>query len=161
MTPSITERAAGSILGTLITYYTPQAIIKVQATGVRPEDLGPHNGRQQAVYRAILHLHKVGGHVDTVTVAAFLTQHGWLEKAGGWAYLELLAVSAVPSALKDHARLLANEGRHRRFERAFEAALEGARARNDAQVEAAVEAYMEAKVQVGLRVVEGGKADAA
>lgn len=161
MTLSLAERAADSILGTLVTYYTPQAIVKVQATGVRPEDLGPSNGRQQAVYRAVLCLHKEGAHVDSVTVAAFLTQHGWLGRAGGWAYLELLAVSASPSALVDHARLLANEGRYRRFEAAFEAALEGARARNDALVEAAVAAYMEAKVQVGLRVVEGGKEAAA
>lgn len=121
MTRSIAECAADSVLGSLLTYYSPKLVTRIQATGVLPIDFGPKGSPRQAIYRAILKLHHGGHTVDAITVEAFLQRHGWLERAGGRAQLELLVALAVPSSVVEHAREVAREGDLRRFRLAWEA----------------------------------------
>jgi replicative DNA helicase len=114
------ERAGESVLGSLLSFYTPELITVVQGRDVTPDDFGPD--RQRVVYRAILALHRNGVHVDDLTVEAFLVSHGCLERAGGSGYLAVLVASASPSGLKDHAAVVARGGRKARRRRKLHAA---------------------------------------
>ena len=124
-----TERAGDSVLGSLLLYYAPEVVTVIQATGLVWSDF-PRD-HQQVVYRAVLRLHAEGRHVDALTVEAFLAGHGWLERAGGGAYIALLLESAVPSAVKDHARLVAENARQGRLVAASECLNRKARAWDD------------------------------
>lgn len=158
MTLSNIELAADSVLGVLLHHYTPQSIVRVQAAHLQADDF---HGRARILYRAILRLHKDGSHVDPITVEAFLTRHSKLTEAGGRAYMELLYISANPGALVSHAKLVAYEGRFRRWQHALEA---GLRAVEDRDEDAFWEAVGRVKQDVlpgELRVVAGGKEAAA
>jgi replicative DNA helicase len=109
------ERAGESVLGVLLAFYTPEAVTMVQAAGVTFEDFKAISDRQHIIYRAVLALHREGVHVDDLTVAAFLSRHGTLERAGGPGYLAVCASSASPGALRDHAALVAQGARERRL----------------------------------------------
>lgn len=115
-----TDRAGESVLGTLLAFYSPEIVTVVQARGVTSKDFGME--RQEIVYRAVLALHRDGVHVDDLTVEAFLVSHGCLERAGGSGYLAVLVASACPSALKDHAAIVARGGRKARRGRKLHAA---------------------------------------
>lgn len=117
------DKAGDSVLGTLLAFYKPALITIVQARGVGTNDF--FRDRQRVVWRAILHLHAKGRHVDLITVEAFLRarkdEQGrcMLERAGGSGYLAVAAESAVPAALKDHAFIVAESGRWDRLRRAM------------------------------------------
>jgi replicative DNA helicase len=123
------ERAGNSVLGCLLAYYKPELVVVVQAKGVGPSDF-PRE-QQRAVWRAILALHKTGSHVDVLTVMAFLERHGWLERVGGEPFLVACVESAVPSALKDHAWLVAEEKRWERLLQACDSVERACRSRDD------------------------------
>lgn len=129
MTPELADRAGDSVLGSLLFYYTQELVTVVQATGLVWSDF--RHERQQVVYRAVLRVHRDGGHVDSLTVEAFLTRHGWLGRAGGAVYLAVLASSAVPSAVKEHARVVAEHARQNRLVAASEHLNKKARAWDD------------------------------
>lgn len=124
------DRAGDSVLGTLLRYYKPELVTIVQAKGVLPKDFWRE--RQRIVYRAMLALHAQGRHVDTISLVAFLEQHDCLTRAGGEAYLAVLETSAVPSALKDHAFLVAESGRWDRLTRACGSVQRAIEAQDDA-----------------------------
>lgn len=113
-----TDRAGESVLGTLLAFYSPELVTVVQARGVTSKDFGME--RQEIIYRAILALHRDGVEVGALTVEAFLARHGFLERAGGAGYVALCEASAVPSALKDHAFIVAESGRWKRLFAAWE-----------------------------------------
>jgi replicative DNA helicase len=122
------ERAGNSVLGSLLAYYKPELVVVVQAKGVGPNDF-PRE-QQRAVWRAILALHRTGTHVDVLTVAAFLGQHGWLERVGE-GFLHVCVMEAVPSALREHAFLVAEAKRWERLLRACESVQNAIRATDD------------------------------
>ena len=123
------ERAGNSVLGCLLAYYKPELVGVIHAMGVGPSDC-PRE-QQRAVWRAILALHKTGAHVDILTVRAFLERHGWLERVGGEAFLVVCVESAVPSALRDHAWLVAEAKRWDRLFRACECVQRAVLAQDD------------------------------
>ena len=151
-TPAHVERAVDSVLGTLLNYYTPELVHQVQAAGLRPDDL--NTDRSRILYRAILALHRDGSHVDPLTVEAFLHRHGLTDRCTR-AYMELLAVSAVPSAVREHARMVAEEGAWVRRHRALEGALEALLARDEARFWDEIGRVREDVSGVELRVVNG------
>lgn len=120
----VTERAGESVLGTLLNFYKPELVTIVQARGITWSDFGPD--KQQVLYRAVLALHREGASVDPLSVEAFLEprrdEHGrgMLERAGGRAYLAYCVGVAVPSALREHAFIVAEGGRWRRLASAWE-----------------------------------------
>lgn len=158
MTPPHVERARDSVLGTLLHFYTPQSIIVVQAQHVQPRDFGTPESRAHVLYRAVLALHRDGANVDPVTAEGFLARHGMLERAGGVGYMAVLAVSAVPSSLKEHAFLLAEAGAWDRYLRALEAATVAAHARDTESFWAAVSRIRPVVEQPKLRVVKDDEA---
>lgn len=130
MTADTADRAGDSVLGTLIRFYDPKLVTMVQAKGVSPTDFW--RDRQRVLYRAILALHAKGSHVDPLTLEAFLSQHGCLQRAGGPGFMAVCIESAVPSALKDHAFLVAESGRWDRLLRACGSVSRAIEARDDA-----------------------------
>lgn len=158
MTPPHVERARDSVLGTLLHFYTPQSVVVVQAQHVQPRDFGTRESAAHVLYRAILALHRDGAMVDPVTAEGFLARHGMLERAGGVYYMDTLAVSAVPSALKEHAFLLAEAGMWDRYLRALDAATTAARARDAESFWVAVSRIRPVVEQPKLRVVKDDKA---
>jgi replicative DNA helicase len=154
------DRVGDSVLGTLLKYYKPELVTIVQARGVTPKDFW--RDRQRVLYRAVLALHAQGKHVDPLTVTAFLEQHDCLTRAGGRAYLELLELSAVPSALKDHAFLVAESGRWDRLLRACESVSRAVEARDDGALREAEASLRRDVVPEGehpkLHVVKGKEA---
>jgi replicative DNA helicase len=160
--PSTTDLAGDSVLGTILVYYTPPLIVRVQAKGVTAKDF--RQDRQQVVYRAFLALHKQGVHIDALMTEAFLTRHDCLERAGGTAYLELLAASASPAGFDDHAWLLAEAGRWSRILRAFDALEKAVLAQDDVSLREAVAGVARDVLPEDhepLRVIEGGKGQVA
>lgn len=161
MTPPHVERARDSVLGTLLHHYAPKSVIVVQAQQVQPRDFGTPESPAHVLYRAILALHRDGANVDPVTAEGFLARHGMLERAGGIYYMDTLAISAVPSALKEHAFLLAESGKWERHLRALEAATEAARARDAESFWEAVGRIRQDVVGEPLKAIDGGKREAA
>lgn len=156
----IADRAGDNVLGVLLAYYTPELLTRVQSTGIERGDF-PRE-QQEAVYRAILNLHGRGDHVDALTVEAFLFEHGWLERVGGVAFLDLCTHAMSPSAVVDHARLVAKKGNQRRLIAASEHLNVKAREWDDQEglIEAAaavareVRTYIAARSETRLRVVK-------
>jgi replicative DNA helicase len=107
------DRAGDSVLGCLLAFYTPQLVTVIQATGLVWDDFTLD--RQQVVYRAVLRLHAQGRLVDLLVVEAFLAGHGSLERAGGGGRLQLLVDAAVPSMVREHARLVCEGARQGRL----------------------------------------------
>jgi replicative DNA helicase len=178
--PGPTDLAGDSVLGTILTFYVPGLIVRVQAKGVTAKDF--RQDRQQVVYRAFLALHKQGVHIDALMTEAFLTRHDCLERAGGLAYLELLAASASPVAFDDHAWLVAESGRWTRILRAFDALAKAVEAQDDRSLREAMLCVAKdilpeehvSSINIGrawrdvlpedhepLRVIEGGKGQVA
>lgn len=116
----IAERAADSVLGSLLAFYRPELVTVIQARGVAPSDFGDGT-RRNIIYRAVLRLHRDGAHVDALTVEEFLARHGCLERAGGPVFLAQCIEAAVPSAVREHAGIVARDGRRTRRARVLEA----------------------------------------
>jgi replicative DNA helicase len=160
--PGPTDLAGDSVLGTILAFYVPGLIVRVQAKGIGWRDF--HQDRQQVVYRAFLALHKQGVHIDALMMEAFLTRHGCLERVGGLAYLELLAASASPVAFDDHAWLIAEAGRWTRILRAFDALEKAIVAQDDRSLREAMLCVAkdilpeEHEDSPRLRAIEGGAA---
>lgn len=154
------ERAGNSVLGSLLAYYKPELVVIVQAKGVGPSDF-PRE-QQRGVWRAILALHKTGAHVDVLTVKAFLERQGWFERVGGEPFLVACIESAVPSALGDHAWLVAEDKRWDRLKRASESVERAVRAQDDDALREAVALLGRDVLAPGARpkltVVDGEKA---
>lgn len=161
MNPPHVDRARDSVLGTLLHTYTPGAIVVVQAQQVQPRDFGTPESRAHVMYRAILALHRDGANVDPVTAEGFLARHGMLERAGGVGYMAVLAISAVPSALREHSFLIAESGKWERHLRALEAATEAAHARDSESFWDAVGRIRVDVVGEPLKALDGGKREAA
>ena len=123
------ERAGDSVLGTLLAFYKPELVTIVQARGVTPLDFA--NDWQRVVYRAILALHRDGVHVDPLTVEAFISRHGCLERAKGPGYLACCVASASANGLKDHASEVARKAGKRRLRSATRALDEAAQREAD------------------------------
>jgi replicative DNA helicase len=156
MNPAHVERARDSVLGTLLHFYTPQSVVVVQAQGVTPKDFGTPENRSHVLYRCILALHRAGGMVDQLTCEGFLVRHNLLVRAGGLAYMELLAVSACPSALKEHAALVAEDGLWHRRCAAKETLVKAVETRNEALLQSALGRMMPG-TEPPLRVIQGGR----
>jgi replicative DNA helicase len=156
MNPAHVERARDSVLGSLLHFYTPKSVVIVQAQGVTPKDFGTPENRSHVLYRAILALHKAGDMVDQLTAEGFLARHGLLDRAGGLPYMELLAVSARPSALKEHAALVAEDALWHRRMAAKETFVKAVETRNEALLQSAL-ARMVPSVEPSLRVIQGGR----
>jgi replicative DNA helicase len=122
------DQAGDSVLGTLIRYYKPELIVLVQVQGVRPQDW--FRDRQRVLWRAILALHGAGRSVDEITLKAFLQKHGMSDRVTD-GYLACCVAGAVPSALKDHAWLVAESGRWDRLMRAHASVQRAIEARDD------------------------------
>lgn len=142
MTPEHVITARDSVLGSLTHYYTPQAVHIVQAQGVQARDFGAPENRAHVIYRAVLAIHAEGLTIDPLTLEGFLCRHRMLERAGGRAYLELLAVSASPGSLKEHACLVAESGRWDRLLRLAPAFERVALARDDEELRVVCAAIM-------------------
>lgn len=156
------DRAGDSVLGTLIRYYDPKLVTIIQAKGVLPKDFW--RDRQRVVYRAILALHKEGAHVDKITLLAFLQRHRdtdgrLMSERATPAFLDVLEISAVPSALKEHAFVVAESGRWDRLLRACGSVQRAIEARDDSALREAEAVLRRDVIPEGghpkLRVVEG------
>jgi replicative DNA helicase len=150
--------AGDSVLGTILAFYSPQLIVRVQAKGVTAKDF--QRDQQRVVYRAFLALHKRAVHVDALTTEAFLKRHDVLARAGGRAYLELLTASASPAAFDDHAWLVAESGRWDRILRAFYALEKAVLAQDDECLREAVAGVARDVLPESvepLRVIQGGR----
>jgi replicative DNA helicase len=112
---STADHAGDSVLGTLLRYYKPELVHLVQAQGVRPKDW--YRDRQRVLWRAILALHGAGRHVDHLTLQAFLENKQAMTDGVSEGFIALCMESAMPSALKDHAWLVAENGRWDRLMR--------------------------------------------
>lgn len=131
----IADQAGDSVLGTLILYYKPERVHLVQAQGVRPGDW--YRDRQRVLWRAILALHGAGRHIDQLTLSEFLTKHQMADRVTA-GFIALCMESAVPSALKDHAWLVAESGRWDRLMRAHASVQRAIEARDDGALREAV-----------------------
>lgn len=129
------DRAGDSVLGTLLRFYKPELIVIVQARGVAAKDFW--RDRQRVVYRAVLALHAQGSHVDRLTLEAFLASHSMQDRAPG-SFLDLLETSSVPSALKEHASIVAESGRWDRLMRACGVLSRAVESRDDEALREAV-----------------------
>lgn len=125
---STADHAGDSVLGTLVLYYKPERVHLVQAQGVRPGDW--YRDRQRVLWRAILALHGAGRHVDHLTLQAFLEKHQMTDRVSA-GFIALCMESAVPSALKDHAWLVAEGGRWDRLMRAHASVQRAVESRDD------------------------------
>src|SRR6187431_300525 len=125
--PPANIEAEMSVLGTLIAYYTPEAIVRVQATGLKWSDFSVQ--QHKVVYRAILKLHAKGDEVDRITVRRLMDVHTVSDGMTG-SLLDLLVESARTSSLREHARIVAEDGRWRRWLSAALTALEAAERRD-------------------------------
>lgn len=149
--PPANVEAEQSVLGTLTTFYTPAAVVVVQATGLKWSDFSYRQHR--VVYRAVLKLHAKGDEVDAITVRHLMDFHQVSDAQTG-ALLDLLALSARPGALREHARIVAEDGRWRRWLTAALVAMEAAQARDETEFWAAVARIREDALPGELRLVE-------
>lgn len=164
LVPPWNHEAEERILGTLLVYYKPELVTIVQATGLKWDDF--FRSGHRVIYRALLKMHFGGEWVEIPTVARFLScqrtdGESWLERAGGRATLENLACSASVNGLRDYARIVAEEGRWRRWLRAMFEALDSIESRDEEAFWAAVARVREDVLPGELHVVEGGKEKAA
>jgi replicative DNA helicase len=162
--PPWNHEAEERVLGTLLVFYKPELVTMVQATGLRWDDF--YRSSHQVVYRAVLKMHFGGEWVEVGTVARFLScqrtgDESWLERAGGRATLEALSCAASVNGFRDYARIVAEEGRWRRWLGAMFDALESIDSRDEDGFWAAVGRVREDVLPSELRVVEGGKEKAA
>ena len=149
--PPANVAAEQSVLGTLVTFYKPEAVHIVQAAGVKWSDF--FYREHQVIYRAVLKLHASGDEVDAVTVQHLLACHQLVTERTG-ALLEMLTASARPSALREHARIVAEDGRWRRWLEATLDALERIHARDEAAFWAAISRVREDVLPGELKLVE-------
>lgn len=153
------------VLGTLIVFYKPQLVHIVQAAGLKWNDF--YRPANVIVYRAVLKLHKGGEHVDHITLPYFLrcqrheTAGTWLDAAGGEAYLELLSSYASVDGLRECARIVASDGRWRRWLTAMFDGLEAVHARDEDAFWAALGRVREDVLPGELKAIDGGKEQAA
>ena len=113
-----TDRAGESVLGSLLSFYTPELVTMIQARGITKEDFRSIHERHEIVFRAVLALHRTGVHVDCLTVEAFLEREGWLERAGGPGFLAVCEASAVVNGLQDYLTIIGEGARWKRLLRA-------------------------------------------
>jgi replicative DNA helicase len=151
------------VLGSLIVFYTPEALQHVQGAGLKPSDF--YYRAHEVVYRAIAAISTAGEWVDALTVRRFLetrshpTYGTWLVAAGGPARVEELACHADANGLLECARMVAEDGRWRRWLFAMYEGIEAAHARDEAAFWAAIGHVREDVLPGELRVVAGeGKA---
>ena len=149
--PPANIEAEMSVLGTLLAYYTPELIVQAQATGMKREDFSLKQHR--TVYGAILKLHACGDQVDSITVRHLMDTHDVSdERTSG--LLAVLCASAVPSSLREHARVLAVDGRWRRRGNANLEEREAIQRRNESRFQAALAAMREDTLPGELRLVK-------
>lgn len=151
--PPVNVAAEQSVLGTLIVFYKPELVHVVQSVGVKWSDF--YYRQHRVVYRAVLRLHADGSHVDDLTVRRLLDSHRCSD-VDTPALMDMLAASARPAAFREHARIVAEDGRWRRWLTATLEALECIHARDEDSFWAAVGRVRE-DVLPGetLRLVEG------
>ena len=154
--PPINLDAEKSALGTLTSFYTPQAVHIVQAAGLQPNDF--YYRAHTHVYRAVLRLHRKGDHVDHITVVRVLTEFGKLEEVGD-ARLEEFAAYARPAGLREHALIVHEDSVWRQRLAALYDAQASLHDRDvDAFWVAVASIQRDAVPEEPLRVIEGGKA---
>ena len=153
--PPANLEAEMSVLGTLLAFYTPEAVIVAQAAGLKWSDFSVQQHR--VVYRAILKLHAKGDEVDSITVRRLMDVHRMSDGRTG-VLLDLLVASARPASLREHARIIAEDGRWRRWVSAALAALEAAERRDSKEFWEAIGAIREDALPGELRLVESGAA---
>jgi replicative DNA helicase len=155
--PPVNVAAEQSILGTLLIYYTPNIIHVIETAGVRWTDFFYREHR--VIYRAALKLHGDGLMVDCLTVTHLLSCHRLADDRMR-AMVEACAASAQPASLRDHARIVAEDGRWRRWLSVTLEALEHIYDRDERAFWGALGRVRE-EVSLGeLRVIEGGEAAA-
>lgn len=160
MAPPQNIEAEQRVLGTLLAYYKPELVVTVQAAGVKWSDF--YRESHRVVYRAILKMNYGREWVDTLTVARFLECQphpefgSWLEAIGGQARLEELVCSAQVNGLRECARIVAEDGKFRRWLGAMFDGLEALHARDEAGFWAAMASIREDVLPEPLRVIEGG-----
>lgn len=156
----VTLDAERKVLGTLLVFYTRAALDAVEATGLKPADF--YWRQHEAVYRSVLALHRADEWVDTLTVTRFLaaqphdsTGGTWLEAVGGPARVEYLAAFADANAFMTCARIVAEDGRWRRWLNALHSAHDAIESRDEEGFWAAIGSVREDVLPRSLRVVEG------
>lgn len=164
-TPPWNHEAEQRVLGTLLVFYKPELITIVQGAGLKWNDF--YRTSHKVTYRAITRMHFDSEWVEVGTVARFLScrrlsdGRTWLDEAGGRAALEALACSASVNGLRDYARIVAEDGRWRRWLNAMFDALESIDARDEDGFWSAVAKVREDVLPGELHVVEGGGEKAA
>ena len=148
--PPVNQQAEQSVLGTLLAFYTPAALNTVQATKATWHDF--YWTEHQLIYRAITRLHDNGEHVDPVTVARLIEKHGRTTDRTA-AVIEMCVASATPAGLREHAAIVAEDGRWRRWLDATHDAQDAIFARNEDDFWNAVGSIRD-DAPKGLRVVE-------
>lgn len=161
--PPICIDAERRVLGTLLVFFTPTMLASVRAAGVRPDDF--YWRQHEAVYRAIIALDAKDGFVDALTVSRFLAgqRHArsgnWFVRVGGEARLAELGAYADANGYMVGARIVAEDGRWRRWLDATHEALEAIYDRDEDAFWTAVGRVRE-DASGALRVIDGGEAAA-
>lgn len=155
--PPVNQAAEQSVLGTLVTFYTPTLVGIVSQQGVKWNDF--YYREHQVIYRAVLKLHADGTSVDAITVRDLLARHQLVGDKTD-AVLGMLAVFARPSALRDHARIVAEDGRWRRWLSSTLEALEHIYDRDDTAFWAAISRVRDDVLPGELKLVSDGEAAA-
>lgn len=167
MTPEPPQslQAEQELLGTLLAYYKPELVHVAQAAGLKRGDFYRH--AHEVIYRAVLVLHRDGVHVDTATVARFLskeftredTPRSFLDAVGGVAQLDLVASFSVVNGFRERCLIVAEDGKWRRWIRALYEAAESAHTRDDKRFWAAIGKVKESIPEgAELKAIRGGKA---
>lgn len=179
MAPPQNIEAEQEILGTLLTFYKPEAVHIAQAAGLKRGDFYRH--AHEVIYRAVLVLHGRGQHVDARTIAHFLSKErtkenpprSFLQYIGGrrceedpdgpgLAQLEMLCMYATVNGFRERCVIVAEDGRWRRYLHELYDAFEAVHDRDDSSFWAAIgrvrEEVPEGAELPTLRVVDGGRA---
>jgi replicative DNA helicase len=159
LAPPSSIEAERELIGTLLALYKPQLVHIAETTGLTPRDF--YWKQHEAMYRAVLQVHARGEHVDTMTVARFLssqlheTDGSWLEAVGGRAQVEGLACFTVTYGFRERCAIVHQDGQWRRWLCALYEAEESIHDRNSERFWAAIARVREDILPGELHVVQG------